>query len=237
MRTGAILLPMRSDAFDTPEIQPAEAKLILALVLSLALHLALAFLVQVKQEPATPPEARIKALQVDFAERNIADSRQTNEAPPSAPPQEPERPTAPEPVPAPSAPPVAAPALTQTQAAPPPPSPLPAIDIPLVEDPTYYTARQVDVHPAATRPVMPEYPDVVAEGGVEGFVTLRLLIDDAGAVREISVVEAQPPDIFEAAAMDAFRDARFSPAQRNGRAVKSDVLIKVTFELVNRGKK
>lgn len=235
MRAGAILPPMRSDAFDTPEIQPAEAKLILALVLSLALHLALAFLVQVKPEirPEARPETRIKALQVDLAERRVAASPQTSETHSSAPPPESDRPATPEPAPAASAPPAAAPA----QAAPPPPSPLPAIDIPLVEDPTYYTAKQVDVHPAATKPIRPEFPDVVAEAGVEGFVTLRLLIDDAGVVREISVVEAQPPETFEAAAMDAFRNARFSPAQRNGRPVKSDVLIKVTFELVNRGKK
>lgn len=222
---------MRSDAFDTPEIQPAEARLILALVLSLALHLALAFLVQVK--PETRPETRVKALQVDLAERRVAVSPQASEARPSAPPPESDRTAPPEPAQAASALPAAAPA----QAAPPPPSPLPAIDIPLVEDPTYYTAKQVDAHPAATKPIRPEFPDALAEAGVEGFVTLRLLIDDAGVVREISVVEAQPPETFEAAAMDAFRSARFSPAQRNGRPVKSEVLIKVTFELVNRGKK
>lgn len=213
--------------------------MILALVLSLALHLALAFLVQVK--PAIPPEARIKVLRVDLAGHAVADSRQMLEARPFAPAQEPEQAARPEPAPAP----LPEMALDQPAAAPaapapdrlPPKSPLPALDIPLTEDPTYYTAKQVDVHPAASHPVTPEFPDAAAQSGIEGYVTLRLLIDDAGAVREISVVEAQPPDAFEAAALSAFRNARFSPALRNGRPVKSEVLIKVSFELVNRAGK
>jgi protein TonB len=230
---------MRADPFDTPEIQPAQARLILALVLSLALHLALAFLVQVK--PATRPEARVKVLRVDLAGRAAADSRQTRETPSPAPPQKPEQAAQLEPAPAaspdmsldqPSAPPLAP---VQPMLA--PKSPLPAVDIPLVEDPTYYTAKQVDVHPAASAPVAPVFPDAAAEDGVEGYVTLRLLIDDGGVVREISVVEAQPSDTFEAAALNAFRNARFSPALRNGRPVKSDVLIRVTFELLNRNGK
>lgn len=224
MLSGVILRPMPPDTLETPEIQPAQARLILALVLSLALHLALVFLVQVK--PATRPETRVKVLQVNIAGHMPAGKRQTAEVLP--PPQEPEPAATPDkPVDQPFAPPAAS--------VHPPQSPLPAVDIPLVEDPTYYTARQVDVHPAALEPVNPAFPDAAAQGGVQGFVTLRLLIDDAGRVREMSVVEAQPPDTFEAAALDAFRNARFAPALRNGRPVKSDVLIRVSFELVPQG--
>ncbi|MFA7242476.1 MAG: energy transducer TonB [Sulfuricellaceae bacterium] len=113
-----------------------------------------------------------------------------------------------------------------------PQSPLPAVDIPLIEDPTYYTAKQVDIHPMAVEAIKPEYPEAAAAAGIEGFVTLRLLIDATGVVREISVVEAQPPDTFETAAVNAFRNARFIAAQRNDRPVKSDVRIKVMFEII-----
>jgi len=118
-----------------------------------------------------------------------------------------------------------------------PASPLPALDVPLLEDPVYYTAKQLDVHPAAALPVNPDYPDALAEGGSEGFVTLKLLIDESGAVREAAVVDAQPPGVFEDSALTAFRAARFLPGQRNGRPVKSQILIRVTYELVNRQKK
>jgi protein TonB len=113
---------------------------------------------------------------------------------------------------------------------------LPALDIPLLEDPTWYPAKQVDVHPTALYPIKPGYPDKAAEQGVEGNVVLLLLIDGAGAVKEATVVEAEPEGYFEESALATFRNARFAPAQKNGRAVKSRVLIRVTYELNDRKK-
>lgn len=262
---------MQCQAF---EIQPAESRLILALVLSLALHLALAFLVQVKPVGRFDARTRVlRVLQVNLAKRLTADSRRPEEKSSSSPQQKPQQPAAPKqiqatsvppgklrlkPAPPPSAPeqaippppplpatesrPIEAPANFTAPPPPPPPvpaqatpspqSPLPTVDIPLIEDPTYYTAKQVDIHPQAVEPITPEFPEAAAAAGIEGFVTLRLLIDATGVVREISVVDAQPPDTFEAAALNAFRNARFVAAQRNDRPVKSDVLIKVMFEII-----
>jgi protein TonB len=89
----------------------------------------------------------------------------------------------------------------------------------------------VDVHPSPQQPVRPEYPDEAGMQGVAGNITLLLLIDERGVVREASVMEANPEGYFEESALGAFRAARFAPAQKNGRAVKSRVLIRVTYEL------
>lgn len=113
---------------------------------------------------------------------------------------------------------------------------LPALEVPLLEDPTWYPAKQLDVHPTALYPIKPAYPDKAAEQGLEGNVVLLLLIDEAGAVKEAAVVEANPEGAFEESALAAFREARFAPAQKNGRAVKSRVLIRVTYELNGRKK-
>lgn len=268
---------MQCQAF---EIQPAESRLILALVLSLALHLALAFLVQVKPVGRFDARTRVlRVLQVNLAKRPAADSRRPDEKSSSSPRQKSQPPATPKqaqaasvppdklrlkPAPPPSAPeqamppppplpaaesrpietpanftappspppPAPTPTPTPTQVTPSPQSPLPTVDIPLIEDPTYYTAKQVDIHPLAVKPITPEFPEAAAAAGIEGFVTLRLLIDATGMVHEISVVDAQPPDTFEAAALNAFRNARFVAAQRNDRPVKSDVLIKVLFEII-----
>lgn len=259
---------MQCQAF---EIQPAESRLILALVLSLALHLALAFLVQVKPVGRFDARTRVlRVLQVNLAKRLTADSQRLEEKSSSSPRQKPQQPAAPKQIQATAVPPgklrlkpapppfapeqdmLPPPSLPTTESrpieapanytAPPPPapvqtipspqSPLPTVDIPLIEDPTYYTAKQVDIHPLAAEPITPEFPEAAAAAGIEGFVTLRLLIDATGMVREISVVDAQPPDTFEAAALNAFRNARFVAAQRNDRPVKSDVLIKVMFEII-----
>lgn len=113
---------------------------------------------------------------------------------------------------------------------------LPALEVPLLEDPTWYPAKQLDVHPAALYPIKPDYPEKGAEQGVEGKVVLLLLIDEAGAVKEVTVMEANPEGIFEESALAAFSNARFAPAQKNGRAVKSRVLIRVSYELNDRHK-
>lgn len=245
------------------EIQLAETRLILSLVLSLALHVALAFLVQVK--PVSRFDEPAKVLQVNLAKRFAPDSRRPVEKP-SSPPQKIQQPaapkqaqaayvqpgkssppsSAPDPVtpplpllPAPDTRPIealinyTAPSSAPVQVIPFPPSPLPAVDIPLIEDPTFYTAKQVDIHPLVVAPIEPEFPQAAATAGIEGFVTLRLLIDATGVVRETSVVDAQPPHIFEVAALNAFRNARFFAAQRNGRPVNSDVLIRVQFEIIS----
>lgn len=107
----------------------------------------------------------------------------------------------------------------------------PALDIPLLEDPAYYPARQLDVPPFALQPVKPAYPEAAVAAGVEGMVTLQLLIDELGRVREASVVEARPEGYFEESALRASRGALFSPARREGRIVKSRVVIKVRYQL------
>lgn len=111
---------------------------------------------------------------------------------------------------------------------------LPVIEVPLIEDPTYYTAGEVDVHPSALQAIQPAYPDEAASAHVSGSVVLLLLLDEGGRVQDISVEETTPPGYFEKSAVEAFRDARFVPAQRQGRVVKSRMRIKVSYELTGR---
>ena len=65
---------------------------------------------------------------------------------------------------------------------------------------------------------------------MSGRVTLLLLIDELGSVVEASVVEADPAGYFEEAAVDTFRGVLFSPGMRDGRPVKSRLVVEVAFE-------
>lgn len=107
---------------------------------------------------------------------------------------------------------------------------LPSIEVPMIEDTTYYTAKEVDVHPTALQVIQPRYPDEAAKDKVSGSVVLLLLLDESGKVQEISVEESIPSGIFDQSAIEAFRNAPFSPAQRHGRVVKSRVRIKINYE-------
>lgn len=208
------------------EVPDAAARLALALAASLALHLAVVFGIQVKAiQPVERARAAIE-VRVEGAPQPIIKPLPRIEAMADTAEKNPGEPKPSEgnfvlPLPAPVEP---APTI------------LPTLEIPLLEDPTWYPARQVDVHPAALDPVEPEYPAEGVARGVEGNVVLLLLIDEAGVVKEATVAEANPEGIFEESALAAFREVRFAPAQKNGRAVKSRVLIRVSYELNDRKK-
>lgn len=99
----------------------------------------------------------------------------------------------------------------------------------LVPDPVYYPARQLDAYPALLQPVRLEYPERASYNNISGKVLAMLLIDETGSVNEVSIVKSEPPGYFEDAVRDVFAVARFFPARKGGRAVKSRVLISVSY--------
>ncbi len=115
-------------------------------------------------------------------------------------------------------------------------SPVPVINaanasLGLDVDPTWYIARQVDVHARAVGSIVPEYPEQARRRNQEGTLKLMLKIDDLGRVHDAEVVEADPPGIFDKAALEAFGKARFQPAMKDGRPVRYQAYIRVVFKL------
>jgi periplasmic protein TonB len=100
-------------------------------------------------------------------------------------------------------------------------------------DTRWYLAREVDIHPKAIGKVEPDYPAAARRNHIEGTLVLRLRIDPMGRVQHAEVVEATPADVFDEAALAAFRQARFQPAWRDGRPVRYEAYIRVMFELTD----
>lgn len=203
-------------------------KLALTLAGSLLLHFALIFGLQI-QAPYAAANASAKVIQARLLkEPEPVAVPQTTPMHITEPEPKPETPhkTEPAPKPASTTPIPSASADTQKKNV-----DLPSIEVPLIEDTTYYPAQDVDVHPSALQEIHPIYPNEAAIASVTGSVVLVLLLDEGGMVREASVEQANPPGMFEESALNAFRNARFTPAQRHGRSVKSRVRIKVNYEL------
>lgn len=112
-----------------------------------------------------------------------------------------------------------------------PPVETPALTLPSPVDVTWYLARQVDKHPRAIGSITPKYPESARQQGKEGSLKLMVKIDDQGQVRDVEVVEAHPPGMFDEAAMEAFRNARFQPAMKDGRPVRYEAYMRVEFKL------
>jgi protein TonB len=81
----------------------------------------------------------------------------------------------------------------------------------------------------ATEPV---YPPGALRERVEGWVEVDFTVTEAGAVREIEIVAAEPRGVFEAAATAAVGQWRFQPRVVNGRPVpqRSSVTLRFNVE-------
>ncbi len=105
------------------------------------------------------------------------------------------------------------------------------VDAPLPPDPTYYPAREVDEHPVLISAERPAYPEKAAAGNVKGNVLALFLLNENGTVDEVSVLEQNPPGYaLDEAVIEWLQHAQFKPAMRKGRAVKMRVVYRVMFE-------
>jgi len=100
--------------------------------------------------------------------------------------------------------------------------------LPVPVDAAWYSTNELDVLPNAVGALRPTRPSVVDDRA--GMAVLLVHIDEAGQVEEVSVVTAEPAAEFGEAAVAAVQNAQFTPAQRNGRPVRSRVLMKVLFD-------
>jgi TonB family protein len=96
------------------------------------------------------------------------------------------------------------------------------------EGPRYFLPSQLDVRPRLLTRVEPMYPQGAPPEG--GYVVLRLLIGEDGDVERAIVVVSDPVDQFGEAAAAAFRTVQFSSGKLNGIAVKSQLMIEMTFD-------
>lgn len=103
--------------------------------------------------------------------------------------------------------------------------------VPSMMDLRWYGAREVDSHPKALSQIEPIYPEAARRRGQTGWVKLRLKIDEFGGVKEAEVVEATPAGVFDLATLQAFEQARFEPARKQGRPVRYEGYFRVVFEL------
>ena len=114
------------------------------------------------------------------------------------------------------------------------PEPAPSTDAhaagPPIPDPVHYPAKDLDLYPQAVRRITPAYPKAARDAQVTGSVTLLVLIDESGRVVGTSVMDSAPDGVFEQAALQALADAAFFPAQKDGRVVRSRILMKVEFD-------
>ncbi len=79
--------------------------------------------------------------------------------------------------------------------------------------------------------VPPLYPRRAARLQIEGFVTIEFTITPDGSVIEPVVVESEPRNVFDRAALQAIVQWKFEPRMESGRAVESRAKQRIEFGL------
>ncbi|HZI63196.1 MAG TPA: TonB family protein [Thermoanaerobaculia bacterium] len=217
---------------------------------------------RVDQEVARREAEMRQKLEADRRrlEEQVAEARAAAEAPPPAPPaaaepaappppQEaaPPEPAASEPVPSepapapasepapgePSAPPPSEPASAEPA---PPPAPAP-VEPPAPSAPSVAVGELVRGGPGVRPPVLvtvpkPGYPPIAQRMRVQGVVTVEVLVDEDGNVRDSRLVKRVAQDVgLNEAALAAARKARFKPATKEGVRVRMWYTLTFPFQL------
>lgn len=79
--------------------------------------------------------------------------------------------------------------------------------------------------------VDPEYPPRAQQRGIEGWVIVEFTITPLGTVEDPTVVNANPPGIFEQSVLRAIRRWRYNPRVVDGKPVARREKTKLSFRL------
>jgi protein TonB len=98
-----------------------------------------------------------------------------------------------------------------------------------------FEASELDQAPRAVVRTPPEYPYRARQRRIEGSVQVRFLVNVDGTTSQISIVESDPPGIFDQAVIDAVSRWRFEPGRLAGEPVAAWVVAPITFDLSGGG--
>jgi TonB family protein len=100
------------------------------------------------------------------------------------------------------------------------------------------SAQAAGVNPASlaaslkrTRYVPPEFPSKALSQRLSGAVTVEYTVDASGDPRDVRVIEATPPGVFDHAAVAAVKRWHYDPVIANGAPVEVPVRTSIRFEL------
>jgi len=123
----------------------------------------------------------------------------------------------------PTPPPAAAPARTEVATATPAPAaappPVPAAPVGETRD------ARVLVPPS------PDYPTAAVRNRQNGWVEVEFLVAADGSVKNARVTASEPRGVFDRAALDAVRKAKFEPRLQNGQPQDSTLRRRIEFKL------
>lgn len=88
---------------------------------------------------------------------------------------------------------------------------------PDIEIVPYY---RLEVKPQLVTSTKPVYPDLARRAGIEGIVTVKMLVDIDGSVIEVEIIKSSGNTLLDQAAVTAAHQHRFTVAHQRDRPVR-----------------
>jgi len=95
------------------------------------------------------------------------------------------------------------------------------------EEKEIYEYFNVEEPPKRSAAVQPEYPEMARRAGIQGVVTLKVLVNAQGSVDSVEVQNG--PTVFHKSAIAAAKATRFEPARQNDKPVPCWVVMPFRF--------
>ena len=95
----------------------------------------------------------------------------------------------------------------------------------------FFAPTDLDAQMTILARTPPLYPLRARQRGTQGWVSVRLLVDEQGNVTDVLILSAQPVGVFEESVRRCVRNWRFSPGTVEGQPVKAQVETTIKFEL------
>jgi TonB family protein len=82
--------------------------------------------------------------------------------------------------------------------------------------------------------VKPSYPTKAEASQTEGWVELDFTVTELGEVKDVAVHAANPPGVFDSAAINALSQWRYKPVLKDARPAAQRARIRIRFTLASR---
>ena len=99
--------------------------------------------------------------------------------------------------------------------------------------PTAVPLKRPDGGPTRKFTAVTGYPVEAARRGIEGWVEVKISVDEAGSVAAIQVVDEHPRGVFRQHALRAVRLWKFTPRYVDGKPTPSGIRQTIRYEIVD----
>ena len=93
------------------------------------------------------------------------------------------------------------------------------------------TVPEISTDIAPTVRIEPQYPPRALRAGIEGLVTVEFTIALDGSVKDVDIVKADPPQIFDNEVLRALKRWKFQPQTVDGKTVEKRARQDIRFTL------